>query len=164
MEAIKGAVAAGLGAAFVSAAAVKAEVAAGQLAALRIDGVPLTRTLRVVTDPVRSPTRTYSLCSCADATCRHVGHVDVHERAMPWTQSSRRGTCASQCAAKPVPACVRRCGTVQRPRARSSARRSACHSPPRAQTAVSRTTARCAALPGSAEHNKRCTTYGHISV
>lgn len=55
MEAIKGAVAAGLGAAFVSAAAVKAEVAAGRLAALRITGVPLTRTLRVVTDPVRKP-------------------------------------------------------------------------------------------------------------
>ncbi|KAK9831888.1 hypothetical protein WJX81_005804 [Elliptochloris bilobata] len=53
VEAIKGAVASGLGAAFVSAAAVRAEVAAGQLAALRIDGLPLRRTLRVITDPVR---------------------------------------------------------------------------------------------------------------
>ena len=54
MEAVKGAVAVGLGAAFVSAAAVRAEVAAGQLAALRIEGLPLTRTLRVVTDPVHT--------------------------------------------------------------------------------------------------------------
>ena len=64
MEAIKGAVAAGLGAAFVSAAAVKAEVAAGRLAALRITGVPLKRTLRVVTDPVRSPVEPHDICSC----------------------------------------------------------------------------------------------------
>lgn len=53
MEAIKGAVAVGLGAAFVSAAAVTKEVAAGSLAALRIAGLPLTRTLRVITDPAR---------------------------------------------------------------------------------------------------------------
>lgn len=76
MEAIKGAVAAGLGAAFVSAAAVKAEVAAGQLAALRITGVPLKRTLRVVTDPVRKTlldylkliaalTQQLDFCGCA---------------------------------------------------------------------------------------------------
>jgi len=53
VEAIKGAVAVGLGAAFVSAAAVTKEVAAGSLAALRIAGLPLTRTLRVITDPAR---------------------------------------------------------------------------------------------------------------
>jgi len=46
VEAIKGAVAVGLGAAFVSAAAVTKEVAAGSLAALRIAGLPTRRAPR----------------------------------------------------------------------------------------------------------------------
>ena len=52
-EAIKRAVAEGLGIGIVSRFAIEAEVRAGSLAALRIAGVPLTRPLRVVFDPRR---------------------------------------------------------------------------------------------------------------
>jgi DNA-binding transcriptional LysR family regulator len=53
VEAIKSAVEAGMGAAFVSAAAVRKEAALGVLSLLRITGVPLTRTLHAVVDPTR---------------------------------------------------------------------------------------------------------------
>ena len=53
VEAIKSAVEANLGAAFVSAAAVAKEKELGNLAVLRIQDVPLSRTLQVVTDPAR---------------------------------------------------------------------------------------------------------------
>lgn len=53
MEAIKNAVEVGLGAAFVSRAAVEKEVALGRLVVLTVLGVPLQRTLLCVTDPVR---------------------------------------------------------------------------------------------------------------
>lgn len=53
MEAIKSAVEANLGAAFVSAAAVAKEKELGNLAVLRIQDIPLSRTLQVVTDPAR---------------------------------------------------------------------------------------------------------------
>ena len=53
VEAIKAAVEAGLGAAFVSASAVAKEVALGTLVALRVEGAELTRTLWLVTDPGR---------------------------------------------------------------------------------------------------------------
>ena len=52
-EAIKRAVAEGLGIGIVSRFAIEAEVRAGSLAVLRIAGVPLTRPLRVVFDPRR---------------------------------------------------------------------------------------------------------------
>ena len=53
VEAIKGAVEAGLGAAFVSAAAVAKEARIGSLCALRVRGAELTRKLLCVTDPER---------------------------------------------------------------------------------------------------------------
>ncbi|CAK0737405.1 hypothetical protein CVIRNUC_000907 [Coccomyxa viridis] len=53
VEAIKSAVEANLGAAFVSAAAVAKEKELGNLAVLRIQDIPLSRTLQVVTDPAR---------------------------------------------------------------------------------------------------------------
>ena len=53
MEAIKSSVEANLGAAFVSAAAVGKERQLGRLAILRIQDVPLSRTLYCVTDPTR---------------------------------------------------------------------------------------------------------------
>ena len=53
VEAIKSAVEANLGAAFVSAAAVAKEKELGDLAVLRIQDIPLSRTLQVVTDPAR---------------------------------------------------------------------------------------------------------------
>ena len=53
MEAIKSAVTMGLGAAFVSAAAVEKEAELGKLAVLRVQGVPLTRHLQCVLDPAR---------------------------------------------------------------------------------------------------------------
>jgi len=53
VEAIKAAVEAGLGAAFVSAAAVSKEVALGTLVALRVEGAELSRMLWLVTDPGR---------------------------------------------------------------------------------------------------------------
>ena len=53
VEAMKGAVQIGLGAAFVSAAVVEKEVALGTLAVLRVQGVPLVRHLQCVLDPAR---------------------------------------------------------------------------------------------------------------
>ena len=53
VEAIKSAVEAGMGAAFLSAASVRKEDALGVLAPLRVRGVPLVRALHVVTDPAR---------------------------------------------------------------------------------------------------------------
>ena len=53
MESIKNAVEVGLGAAFVSRSAVKKEVELGRLTVLTVRGVPLTRTLLCITDPVR---------------------------------------------------------------------------------------------------------------
>lgn len=53
MEAIKSAVEANLGAAFVSAAAIDKERQLGRLAVLRIQDVPLSRTLYCITDPAR---------------------------------------------------------------------------------------------------------------
>ena len=53
MEAIKSAVEANLGAAFVSATAVAKEKELGNLAVLRIQDIPLSRTLLCVTDPAR---------------------------------------------------------------------------------------------------------------
>ena len=53
MEAIKSAVEANLGAAFVSAAAIDKERQLGRLAVLRIQDVPLSRTLYCITDPTR---------------------------------------------------------------------------------------------------------------
>jgi DNA-binding transcriptional LysR family regulator len=53
VEAIKNAVEANLGVAFVSAAAIQKETELGRLRALRIRGVPLSRTLLCVTDPMR---------------------------------------------------------------------------------------------------------------
>ena len=53
VEAIKGAVEAGLGAAFVSAAAVAKEARIGSLCALRVRGAELSRKLLCVTDPER---------------------------------------------------------------------------------------------------------------
>ena len=53
VEAIKGAVEAGLGAAFVSAAAVAKEARMGSLCALRVRGAELSRKLLCVTDPER---------------------------------------------------------------------------------------------------------------
>ena len=53
VEAIKGAVEAGLGAAFVSAAAVAKEARLGSLCALRVRGAELSRKLLCVTDPER---------------------------------------------------------------------------------------------------------------
>lgn len=53
VEAIKSAVEANLGAAFVSAAAVAKERQLGRLAVLRIQDIPLSRTLLCVTDPTR---------------------------------------------------------------------------------------------------------------
>ena len=53
VEAIKSAVEANLGAAFVSAAAIAKEKELGNLAVLRIQDIPLSRTLQCVTDPAR---------------------------------------------------------------------------------------------------------------
>ncbi len=53
MEAIKSSVEVNLGVAFVSAAAIEKEVELGRLHAVRIRGVPLSRTLLCVTDPAR---------------------------------------------------------------------------------------------------------------
>ena len=53
VEAIKSAVEANLGAAFVSATAVDKERLLGRLSILRIQDVPLSRTLYCVTDPAR---------------------------------------------------------------------------------------------------------------
>ena len=53
VEAIKSAVEANLGAAFVSAAAISKEKELGRLAVLRIQDIPLSRTLYCVTDPAR---------------------------------------------------------------------------------------------------------------
>jgi len=53
VEAIKSAVEANLGAAFVSAAAISKEKQLGRLAVLRIQDIPLSRTLYCVTDPTR---------------------------------------------------------------------------------------------------------------
>ena len=53
MEAIKSSVEANLGVAFVSAAAIEKEMELGRLHAVRIRGVPLSRTLLCVTDPAR---------------------------------------------------------------------------------------------------------------
>lgn len=57
MEAIKTAVACNLGVAFVSKLAVEKEVAAGQLHALTVQGIPLTRSLRCVANPARYQSR-----------------------------------------------------------------------------------------------------------
>ena len=57
MEAIKTAVACKLGVAFVSKLAVEREVAAGQLSALTVQGIPLTRSLRCVANPARYQSR-----------------------------------------------------------------------------------------------------------
>ena len=57
MEAIKGAVQAGLGAAFVSVLAIEKELSLGLVARVRIDGVTLPRTLWLVNDPLRSLTQ-----------------------------------------------------------------------------------------------------------
>ena len=54
MEAIKGAVQAGLGVAFVSVLAIEKELALGLVARVRIDGVTLPRTLWLIHDPQRS--------------------------------------------------------------------------------------------------------------
>ncbi|BDA41067.1 probable ruBisCO transcriptional regulator [Coccomyxa sp. Obi] len=53
VEAIKSSVEANLGVAFVSAVAIEKEVELGRLHAVRIRGVPLSRTLLCVTDPAR---------------------------------------------------------------------------------------------------------------
>lgn len=57
VEAIKTAVACNLGVAFVSRLAVAKEVAAGQLHALTVQGIPLTRSLRCVANPARYQSR-----------------------------------------------------------------------------------------------------------
>lgn len=57
MEAIKTAVACNLGVAFVSRLAVEKEVAAGELHALTVQGIPLTRSLRCVANPARYQSR-----------------------------------------------------------------------------------------------------------
>ena len=57
VEAIKTAVACNLGVAFVSKLAVEREVAAGQLHALTVKGIPLTRSLRCVANPARYQSR-----------------------------------------------------------------------------------------------------------
>ena len=57
MEAIKTAVACNLGVAFVSKLAVEREMAAGQLHALTVQGIPLTRSLRCVANPARYQSR-----------------------------------------------------------------------------------------------------------
>ena len=53
VEAIKSAVACNLGVAFVSKLAIDREVKAGQLHALHVEGIPLTRSLQCVVDPAR---------------------------------------------------------------------------------------------------------------
>lgn len=57
VEAIKTAVACNLGVAFVSQLAVEKEVAAGQLHALTVKDIPLTRSLRCVANPARYQSR-----------------------------------------------------------------------------------------------------------
>ncbi len=57
VEAIKSAVACNLGVAFVSKLAIEREVQAGQLHALNVEGIPLTRSLRCVADPARYQSR-----------------------------------------------------------------------------------------------------------
>ena len=57
VEAIKTAVACNLGVAFVSKLAVERETAAGQLHALTVQGIPLTRSLRCVANPARYQSR-----------------------------------------------------------------------------------------------------------
>ena len=57
MEAIKTAVACNLGVAFVSKLAVEREMAGGQLHALTVQGIPLTRSLRCVANPARYQSR-----------------------------------------------------------------------------------------------------------
>lgn len=57
VEAIKTAVACNLGVAFVSRLAVAKEVAAGQLHALTVKDIPLTRSLRCVANPARYQSR-----------------------------------------------------------------------------------------------------------
>ena len=57
VEAIKNAVKCNLGVAFVSKLAVQQEVETGQLHALTVKGIPLTRSLRCVADPVRYQSR-----------------------------------------------------------------------------------------------------------
>ena len=57
VEAIKNAVKTNLGVAFVSKLAVQQEVETGQLHALTVKGIPLTRSLRCVADPVRYQSR-----------------------------------------------------------------------------------------------------------
>lgn len=57
VEAIKNAVGCNLGVAFMSKLAVKQELGSGQLHALTIKDIPLTRSLRCVADPVRYQSR-----------------------------------------------------------------------------------------------------------
>lgn len=57
VEAIKNAVKCNLGVAFVSKLAVQQEVETGQLHALTVKGIPLTRSLCCVADPVRYQSR-----------------------------------------------------------------------------------------------------------
>ena len=57
VEAIKSAVACNLGVAFVSRLAIEQEVKAGQLHAMKVEGIPLTRRLRCVADPARYQSR-----------------------------------------------------------------------------------------------------------
>jgi len=54
IEAIKGAVQAGLGVAFVSVLAIEKELSLGLVARVRIEGVTLPRTLWLINDPLRS--------------------------------------------------------------------------------------------------------------
>ncbi|DBB03856.1 TPA: hypothetical protein ACH3X1_012948 [Trebouxia sp. C0004] len=57
VEAIKSSVACNLGVAFVSKLAIEQEVKAGQLHAMEVEGIPLTRSLRCVADPARYQSR-----------------------------------------------------------------------------------------------------------